>query len=254
MCRLCDGIDREPLADRGFLVGMPRLEVGANRIAPPPYLVPRVRRHVVDVARAGNRLAEKLRAPRRELGNDRRLGGMHVQVTGAGMVDVFRENPLEHAMQALNARALDVARAPARLEQEQRIGMQRGCVEIVGIRIRDAAHGFGVRLVLLDTLLGIELLHVPHGDRVDECPLFRCRLRVLERLRLLHRGVGVRRLFGVHRGVQVRPPCPRLSPVADGAVRVALPRLAERSDRLGLRKRVHHLEALVEERLRILIR
>ena len=67
------------------------------------------------------------------------------------------------------------------------------------------------------------------------------------------RGVGVRRLLGRHRPVQIRAPRPRLAPVADRAVRVALPRLAKRPHRLRLGERVHHLEALVEERLRLLV-
>jgi len=48
------GIDRESLADRGLLIGVPRLEIRAYRVAPAANLVPRVRRHVVDVAGAGN--------------------------------------------------------------------------------------------------------------------------------------------------------------------------------------------------------
>ena len=39
------------------------------------------------------------------LGHDRRFGGVHVQMARARMMDVLRENPLEHAMQALDARA-----------------------------------------------------------------------------------------------------------------------------------------------------
>jgi hypothetical protein len=39
--------------------------------------------------------------------------------------------------------------------------------------------------------------------------------------------------------------------VADGAFRIALPRLAERPHRLRLGEGVHHLETLIEERLRL---
>ena len=71
--------------------------------------------------------------------------------------------------------------------------------------------------------------------------------------RLLDRGVGVRRLVGGHRRVEVGAPCPRLAPITDGAVRIALPRFAERPDRFRFREGVHHLEALIGKRLRFLI-
>ena len=51
--------------------------------------------------------------------------------------------------------------------------MQRRRVEIVRIRVGDAPHRLGVRLVLIDALLGIELLDVAHRHRVDERALFR---------------------------------------------------------------------------------
>ena len=71
--------------------------------------------------------------------------------------------------------------------------------------------------------------------------------------RLLRGGVGERRLLGRHRAVQVRAPRPAFAPVADRAVGIALPRFAERAHRVEARERVHHLEALVEKRLRFLV-
>src|SRR5690242_21416221 len=52
----------------------------------------RMRRHVIDVAGARNRGAEELRARFRPLRRHRRLGRMHVQVTGTGMVHVLRKH------------------------------------------------------------------------------------------------------------------------------------------------------------------
>ncbi len=88
------------------------------------------------------------------------------------MVDVFRENPLEHTMETLNARALEITCPAPRLEQKERIRVQRRGVQIVWIRVGDATHGLRVGFVLIDALLGIEFLDIPHGHRVDECPLF----------------------------------------------------------------------------------
>ena len=247
-------INGEPFANRRFQIGMPRLEVRADGIAPPPHFVPRVRRHVVDMARARDRLAEKFGARGGTLGDDRRLGGVHVQMTRARMIDVLRKNALEDAVQALHARAGDVAGSTPRLEQEQRIGVQRLSIEIVGVGIGDAAHRLGVRLVLIHSLFRIEFLDVADRHRVDERALFRGRMLFLQRERLPDGGVRVRSLVGAHRSVQVGSPCPRLAPVADGAVRVPLPRFAKRANRFGLGEGIHHLEALVEEGLRLLIR
>ena len=64
----------------------------------------------------GNRSAEELGTRRGAFGHDGRLGRVHVQVTRARMMDVFRQNPFEHAMQPLHALALDVARAAPGLQ------------------------------------------------------------------------------------------------------------------------------------------
>src|SRR5688572_1547534 len=114
-------------------------------------------------------------------------------------------------------------------------------------------HRLGVGLVLFAPLLDIEIFYVAHAERVDEVALLRRRL-VLQADRLLRGGIGKRRLLGRHRAVQVRAPRPALAPIADRALRVALPGLAERAHRVEARERIHHLEALVEERLRFLVR
>ena len=230
---------------------MPRLDVRAHRIAPAADLVPRVRRHVVDMARARDRPAEELGARFGPLRHDGRFRRVDVEMAGARVMDVFGEDLLEHAVEALHGRAVHVARAAARLEQEQRVGIQRRRLQIVRKPLRDLLHRRGVRLVLLDPLLGIELLHVAHRDRLDQGALLLVGVR-LERDGLLGRRIRVRRLLRGHRGIQVRPPRPRFAPVADGAIGIALPGLAERPHRLGLGERIHHLEALVEERLGLL--
>src|SRR5262249_39743561 len=46
--------------------------------------------------------------------------------------------------------------------------------------------------------------------------------------------------------IEIRPPSPRFAPVADGALRIALPRFAKRTDRFWLGEGIHHLKALVE--------
>ena len=106
-------------------------------------------------------------------GHHGRFGRVDVEVAGAGVVDVLRENRLEHLVQLLDVRILDVARAAARLEQEQRVGVERRDVEIVRIRARDLAHRVRVGAVLLDPLVGVEALDVAHRHRLDERALLR---------------------------------------------------------------------------------
>ena len=65
-------------------------------------------------------------------------------------------------MQAMDVRIVDVSRAAARLEQEQRIGIQRRDFEIVGILLRHLLHHVGVGTILLHACGRVEFLDVAH--------------------------------------------------------------------------------------------
>ncbi len=159
----------------------------------------------------------------------------------------------QHLVQLVHARLVHVARSAARFEQEQRIGVERGDLEIVRVLRGHDFHPIGVRPILIDAFLRVEFLDVANRHRVDE-RLFLGVGVALQADGFLDGFVGVRRFFGTHRRVEIRPPRPRLAPVADRAVGIAFPRLAKRPHRLGLRERIHHLEALIEERLGLLVR
>ena len=128
------GIDREAFAGVGLQIRVPRFEVGAHRIAPAADFVPGVRRHVVDVAGAGNGLAEILA---RTLPPGRAAPWTRWRARRDGRrrdaSDRSLQRRFEHAVQPLDVRRVDVARAAARLEQEQRVGVERDGVEVVGI-------------------------------------------------------------------------------------------------------------------------
>ncbi len=245
------GIDRHPFSGGGFQIGVPRFEVGPHRIAPAADPVPRVRGHVIDMARAGHRRAEKLGACGGTFGDGGGFGGVDVQVTRARVMDVARQDALEHLVKAADVWAVHVACAAPWFEQEECVGIERRDVEVIRIPCRNLLHRIAIRAILFAAFRGIELLDVAHGDRVDERTLLLAGL-VFQCHRLARGGVRVRRLLVAHRRVQVRSPRPRFSPVADRAVGITLPRLAERTDGLGLGERVHHLEALVEVRLGLL--
>ena len=89
------------------------------------------------------------------------------------MVHVAREDAFEHLMQPVHVGIVHVARAAARLEQEQRVGVERRDLEIVGILRRHLLHRLGVGAVLLDALGRVELLDVADRHRVDERALLR---------------------------------------------------------------------------------
>ena len=239
-------VDREPLAKLRHLVGVPRPGVRAHPVGPAAHLVPGVRRHVVDVARAWYRQPEMLGAGLGLVGSGRRLRRVDVEVTRARVRDVDCQDLLELLVQTLRVRIVDVAIPATRLEQEQRIGVEGRDVEILRIGLVDPLHGVPVGLVLLLAHRRVVVLDVADRHCVDERLLLGCRVVVLETDCLLHSGPGMRRLVRPHRTVEIRPPGPRLPPVADRAVGVALPGLPERAGRVHLGERVHHLEPLVE--------
>ena len=79
------------------------------------------------------------------------------------MVNVPRQDALQHLMQPMDVRVVHVARAAARLEQKEGIGIERGDLEIVGILCRHLLHGVRIGAILLDPLGRVELLDVAHA-------------------------------------------------------------------------------------------
>ena len=107
------------------------------------------------------------------------------------MAHVARENAFEHLMEPANVGIVDVACATARLEQEERIGIEHRDLEIVGILRRDLPHRVGVGAVLLHSLGPVERLDVANREGLDERALLG-RGPVLQRQRLLRRRIRVR--------------------------------------------------------------
>ena len=245
-------IDCESFANGRLEVRVPGVEVGTHRVAPSADLVPGVRRHVVDVARTRDGVAEELGAGLGTPRHNRRLRRMHVEVARPRVMDVLGQHLLEDLVQPLHVGVLNVARPAARLQQEERIGVERHQIEVLGVPRRKDLHGVGVRAILFHARVRLELLDVADRHGVDERALLRVGV-ALQGQRLLNRGIRVGRLLGRHRRVQVGAPCPRFAPVADRAVRIALPRFSKRAHRLRLREGIHHLEALVEECLGLFV-
>ena len=81
-------------------------------------------------------------------------------MAGARMVDVAGEDALEHLVQPNDVGIVHVAPAAARLEEEERVRVEGGDLEIVGILLRNLLHRVGVRAILIDALRRVELLHV----------------------------------------------------------------------------------------------
>ena len=162
------------------------------------------------------------------------------------MPDVRRENRLQHTVETLDIRVVDVSGSPTGLEEKERVGIQGGGVEIGRVLGGHTSHRVGVRAVLFTPLLRVEVLDIADRHRLNE-GAFRWR-RVLsgERQRLLNGGVRTWCLIYPHRAVQIRPPGPGFAPVADRALRVVLLCFPERPCGVDLRERIHQLETLVE--------
>jgi hypothetical protein len=122
------------------------------------------------------------------------------------MADVLGQHGLEHAVQSHDARARGVPCASPWFEQKQRLAVERASVEVVRVGFPHAAHGLGIRGVLHLARSRIEVGHVADRQRLDERPLARRGVLVLEGDGLLHRRVGKWRFARCHWPVQVRPP------------------------------------------------
>jgi hypothetical protein len=241
------GIRQEALAFRGLLIRLPRLETRAHRIAPSSDPRPDVRRHVVDMARARNGVAEVLGARDRTLRLRGQFGHVDVEMTGARMLDVALQRGFEHREQPGHGGIVDRKRAGTRQQQEQRLGVERGHVEIVWVCGGDLGHGVGVGPVrgagpVSRTHRANQRLLLRVGAPIGEC-------------HGLPDGRG--RAFGMgdgHAAVDVWSPRPGFAPITDRTLGIPLLRFAKRSTGLDLREGVHQLKALVEVRLRLGVR
>ena len=63
-------------------------------------------------------------------------------------------------MQPLDPRVVEVPGAPPWLQQEERVGIQRRRIEVIGKPLSHQSHRFGVGFVLIDPVVGIVVF--PH--------------------------------------------------------------------------------------------
>ena len=180
-------IGQEALTLCGLLIGLPGLKARAHGVAPSPDPRPDVRRHVIDVARARDGIAKVLGARDRTLRLGRQLGHVDVEVTGARMPDVARQCAFERGEHAGDRRIVHGKGARAGQQQEQRLGVQRGHIQVVRIGRGDASHGVRVRAILIQPLRRIETLHVSRTHGANQRLLFRVRVPIGQRGRFLDR-------------------------------------------------------------------
>ena len=235
----------------GALVGVPCGEVAPHRVAPAPDAVVGVRRHVLDVTRPGDRRAEVVGARLGLLRLDGGFGGVDVQVAGAGVREVHGEHRLEDGVDLLHRGFLDIPAAAPGLEQHERLAVQRSHVEVVRESLIDLGHRPRVRRVQHLAGVVVVLLLVADRHGLDQRLLHLVGMLPGQLLRLLDVLVRPWRVVAAHRSVQVGAPGPRLAPEAHGTVGVLLLSLPERTGGPQRREGVHHLDALVEELLRL---
>ena len=117
-------------------------------------------------------LAPGIDRPRNSAHADARPGSLvasvsvDVQMARPGVVEVLRQRALQHAEDALNVGVGEIAPAPAGLEQEERLRVQRGGVEVVRIGVDDLLHRVGIGAVLIDAPRRIEARDVPDRHRL----------------------------------------------------------------------------------------
>src|SRR5882757_8361627 len=99
-------VDCKGLSYGSFLVGMPSLNICADRIAPTAQPVPSMGGHVVDVTGAGYRISDAVRAG---LGSSR-LGGrfreVDIEMARADMLAFDREDTFEDTKYSLHVRGM----------------------------------------------------------------------------------------------------------------------------------------------------
>ena len=83
-------------------------------------------------------------------------------MTRARVPDVARQHALEHGVQPLHARVVDVTGAAPRLQQKERIAKQGGRIQIVRIALDEQLHRRRVRFVLLAPSFHVEVFDVTH--------------------------------------------------------------------------------------------
>ena len=131
-----------------------------------------------------------------------------------------------------------------RPEVHQRVGEERGGVEVVGEALRHLAHGVGVRAVERGPV-GRRRHRVPLRERLDDRALALRDAAGQDRGLLDGREGGLLPL-GVGRAVVVRAVGQRDAPVAHRAGRIEAGRLAERAFGLDVVEGVHESQPLVE--------
>ena len=237
---------------RRLLVRVPRLLVAAHRVAPAADVHVDVRRHVVDVAHR-DLAAEVVRT---RLGQARILGRLHevdVEVAGAGVTDVPREDGFEDGADLLHILRFEIHVSAPGAQQHPGLGLEREHVQVVRIAGRDLVHLARVQRVEHAAAVPVGIGLEPYVEGVDERLFDLGRARPVL-LRLLHGGVGRAFVPRRHTAVQVRRQRPRLAPVARGALRILRLRGAEGFLRDRGAEGVHEEQALVEVGLRLLRR
>jgi hypothetical protein len=177
-----------------------------------------VRRHVAQVAGVGNELAEQVGGAQRALRVRRHLERVdeHVQHAGVALGARLYERALERRddLRGIRPRGRLTAREVPELPRRpvhQRLGEERGHVEILREALVDAAHRRRVRVVPRCAVPGRRALRIACLQRLDQGPLDRGGVRgELERapggaVRLCDRPLHVHGVERLPRLVVVRP-------------------------------------------------
>ncbi len=233
------------------VIGLDRPLVRDHRVVPAADARVDVRRHVHEVSRTRDQLAQPVGRRDAALRIRRGLDRVHVQVQRAGVVGILRDHRLEGGDDlgrvALGLQ-LRVVVVPG-LQVHQRLGVQDLCIGIVGSR-RGKLRGRGRVGFVEWPSIGRRRFRVACSQRLDEGLLARGGLRrELDRALQALPGVGI--VGRVHRRIDVRTEHQRRAPPAHRTLRVELGRLQERAFGAVVVETEGQHQALVEPALHL---
>ncbi len=213
-----------------------------------------VRRHVHQVSRGGRQSGQPVRAIVRPLRLVRRFHRVDVEVVCADVLGIAPQHALQCADDLFRTfvwTSLLVPQLP-RVQVHQAFGIERGCIQIIGILLRQFLHRAGV--ILLDLLVvGVFRIGVAPGHGGDIVALG-LGGAVLQRLRFADGFEGDALAPLIDRKVVVRPDRIRHAPPRHRQLGIQFGGAAEGPLALGVIEAVAERQSLVEELLRFAVR
>lgn len=215
-----------------LIIDRDRMDVVIRRFRIEAHPEINVRRHVHQVSRARSQFGQPFCAGERSLRARRRLHGVNIVVTGARMMGVDRQGPLERCHNILCPAFGFTVRRPVvpRLQIHECFGIEPAGRRIVGVPLPQGSHRPGVGYIELGAR-SVGRNGIPGGERFDVRSFFRTYLPY----ELQSRPDGLDRLLLlrlIHWEIDIRPQGQGNPPMGHRSLWIMPRSLPERIDRL----------------------